>query len=229
MTEDLVFMYNLADKIRFHMTMALERCDSSTIAYQYISRLNFEDLHTGNWKDFYREDNPVTLPNINFSLLRDIVDEKKVPIPKNNAFAIHLRLGDKIRESVISDFKTLLFESIKKHELNLKYKLCRVYYGNHNNKNDKESLEVIDTLRDSLQREFFIDLHLISNAVDIDFCNLCNESCLIPTNGGFSWLSASINPNNVIWDIFDNSIYHPNDYNQVQSGKLNQLKIQNEK
>lgn len=220
-------MYNLADKIRFHLNSTLDLCDSSTIAYQYINRLNFEDLNTGIWQDFYRKDNPVTLPDLNFSLIRTIVEERKISIPKNDAFAIHLRLGDKLES--LKNIRTLLHKLINKHELNLKYKLCRIYYGNHSNKNDKESLEYIDTIRDFLQREFFIDLHLISNAVDIDFCNLCNESCLIPTNGGFSWLSASINPNNVIWDIFDNSSYHPNDYNQIQSGKLNQLKIKYEK
>lgn len=216
-------MYNLADKIRYHLNSTLDLCDSSTIAYQYINRLNFEDLNTGTLKDFYRKDNPATLPDINFSLIRTIVDERKISITENDAFAIHLRLGDKL--DVIKNFRTILHKLINEHELNLKYNLCRIYYGNHNNKNHKESLEVIDALRDFLQMEFCIDLHLISNAVDIDFCNLCNESCLIPTNGGFSWLSASINPNNVIWDIFDNSSYHPNDYNQIQSGKLNQLKI----
>lgn len=219
-------MYNLADKMRYHLNSTLDLCDSSTIAYQYINRLNFEDLNTGIWQDFYMNDNPATLPDLNFSLLRTIVEERKISIPKNDAFAIHLRLGDKLES--LKKFRTLLTKVINKHELNIKYNLCRIYYGNHNNKKDKESLEFIDALRDFLQREFFIDLHLISNAVDIDFCNLCNESCLIPTNGGFSWLSASINPNNVIWDIFDNSSYHPNDYNQIQSGKLNQLKIKND-
>jgi len=219
-------MYNLGDKIRFHANSTLDLCDSSTIAYQYIKRLNFEDLNTGTWQDSYRKDNPVTLPDLNFSLLRTIVEERKIPIPKNDAFAIHLRLGDKLES--LKNFRTLLSKVINKRELNLNYTLCRIYYGNHNNINDRESLEFIDALRDFLHREFSLDLHLISNAVDIDFCNLCNESCLIPTNGGFSWLSSSINPNNVIWDIFDNShSYHPNDYNQIQSGKLNQLKIQN--
>jgi hypothetical protein len=218
-------MYNLSDKIRYHLQSTLELCDSSTIAYQYINRLNFEDLNMGTWRDFYKGDNSLTLPNINFSLLRGIVDEKKVPIPKNNAFAIHLRLGDKIRDPVISNFKTLLSELIKKHELNLKYKLCRVYYGNHNNTNHKESLEFIESLKNFLKEKFFIDLKFVSNEPDIDFCNLCNEPCLIPTTGGFSWLSASINPNNVIWDMLNNSSCSPTDLYQVQSAKSNQLKI----
>ena len=103
--------------------------------------------------------------------------------------------------------------------------MCRVYYGNHNNLKHKESLEFIDGLKILLHEKFFINLQLISDKVDVDFCNLCNEPCMIPTTGGFSWLSASINPNNVIWDIFDNSLYHPNDHTQIQSGKFNQFKI----
>lgn len=219
-------IYNLADKIKYHSRSTLELCDSSTIAYQYINRLNSEDLNTGTWKDFYQGDKPVALPDINFSLLRRIVDEKKVPTPEDKAFAIHLRLGDKIGDPVIKNFKTLLRKLINQYKLNLKYNLCRVYYGNHNNSNHKEGLEFIDSLKTFLQKNFYIDLKLISNEVDIDFCNLCNEPCLIPTMGGFSWLSASINPNNVIWDIYNKSTYNPNDYHQIESGKLNQLKIQ---
>lgn len=147
-------MYNLADKIRFHLISTLDLCDSSTIAYQYINRLNFEDLHTGTWHDFYREDNPVTLPDINFSLIRTIVEERKISITENDAFAIHLRLGDKLDFN--RNFRTILHKLINKHALNLKYNLCRIYYGNHNNKNDKESLAFIDALRDFLRGSFLL-------------------------------------------------------------------------
>ena len=57
-----------------------------------------------------------------------------------------------------------------------------------------------------------IDSTIVSGSVDSDFIELATCRCYIPTITGFGWLAASINPNEVYWDIqnpphFD---YEPN-------------------
>ena len=41
-----------------------------------------------------------------------------------------------------------------------------------------------------------------------DFCSLAACKHYLPSIRGFSWLTASINPNNVIWDIFSEKQFH---------------------
>lgn len=214
-------MYNLADKIRFHFKSTLRLCDSQSIAFQYINSLEPHELHDGDYTEYYEQHKP--LPSINYSLLRSIVDKTEVLENQEPAFAIHLRLGDKLINKL--DISNLLSQIISKHHLNQKYNLCRIYYGFHNSINVEESLDFIKIFKKYIASNFSCNVKLISNDADSDFCGLSNETCMIPTQGGFSWLAGSINPNNVIWDLFDLSHWHPHDSFQIQSGKLNQSKI----
>lgn len=216
-------IYNLGDKIKYHLQSTLELCDSSTIAYQYISQLNKCQLNSGNWKDFYKGQNSLPLPDIDYKLLRKVVDNTKSQKPRANAFAVHLRLGDKIKNGL--DYKNLLFQCIDKYNLDSKYKHCRFYYGTHNNHDVDLSKKIIKDLQASFFNNFHITSELVSNTADSDFCDLSNEICFIPSEGGFSCLSASINPNFVIWDIFNVSKYHRFDKNQIDKCKDHQMKL----
>jgi len=216
-------MYNLGDKIKYHLCSTLDHCNPSTIAYKYISQLNKSHLNTGDWRAFYQGENLLPLPDIDYKLLRKVVNNTKSQKPIPNAFAVHLRLGDKIKNGL--DYKNLLFQCIDKYNLDSKYKRCRFYYGTHNNHDVDLSKKIIKDLQTSFFNNFHITSELVSNTADSDFCDLTNEICFIPSEGGFSFLSASINPNFVIWDIFDVSKYHPLDKNQINKGKDYQMKL----
>jgi hypothetical protein len=215
-------MYNLADIIRYNFDVGLD-FDHDTIAYKYISQVNSQLVAKGNYDYYYKHGNP--LPNVEFKLLRDIVNKHQPVERQDDTITIHCRVGDKLREYNLIN---LVVTTIESNNLNKKYKQCRLFYGLHHPSKKLQSDEIILNLADKLMESFNLHTEIVSNDADSDFSDLSNANCYIPTIGGFSCLSASINPNNVIWDIFDtHNRYHPHDHFQMQSFKVNQLQGHN--
>jgi hypothetical protein len=215
-------MYNLADIIRYNFDAGLD-FDHDTIAYKYISQVNSQLISQRNYKYYHKHGN--SLPNVEFRLLRDIVDKHQPVEKQDDTITIHCRVGDKLGQYNLIDSVVTAIES---NNLNKTYKQCRLFYGLHRDIKKLESDQIILNLSDKLMDRFNLHTEIVSNDADSDFSDLSNANCYIPTVGGFSGLAASINPNNVIWDIFDaHNRYHPHDLYQIQSFKVNQLQEHN--
>lgn len=217
-------MYNLADKIRYQFKASLKHCDKSSIAYKYLSSLSKEDLNDGWYSSLGNQ----PMPKIDYQLLRKIVDEITKNKPSKEGFGIHLRLGDVFMNNFSTYDKTQICDIIAINKLYEKYSFVRLYYGNHNNRYHEESQGFIDRLSREIKKRFRLDVKLISNSADKDFCDLSNEQCLILTRGGFSMLAGSINPNMVIWDLFESNpkqLRYRRLWEQFLEGKEYQKKI----
>ena len=189
-------MYNLADIIRFQMTGHKSK---GSLAETYLSSLS------KNQKDESVDAEPIRYPNqngrVDFELLSNIVNARKLP-PVKNAICIHMRLADSCDFKCHKE-KNIVGEVLKiidKNNLASDYKKSLVFYKNHINKNESISQEIIKTLLLELEKRG-IHSKCVGGDVDEDFITLSTASCYVPTFRGFSWLSASINPNQVFWDI----------------------------
>ena len=84
-------MYNLADIVRYNFDVGLD-FDHDTIAYKYISQVNNQLVAGRDYYYYYKHGNP--LPNVEFKLLRDIVNNHQPIKKQDDAIAIHCRIGD---------------------------------------------------------------------------------------------------------------------------------------
>jgi len=216
-------MYNLADIIRYNFDCGLD-FDRDTIVYKYISQVKNKLVTGRNYDYYYKHGNP--LPNVEFKLLRDIVNNHQPIKKQDDAIAIHCRIGDMLGRL---DLMNAVINVINRNDLNKIYKQCRLYFGTHTNHNKQKSRLLLLNIKDELLRQFNLHTEIISSDVDPDFCSLSNEACYIPTIGGFSWLSASINPNNVIWDIHkdysNRTCALEQGLNQIEAGYNNQAAL----
>ena len=187
-------MYNLSDSIRFQLKGGLKF--QGSIAKFYLKNID-KNLKKGH---------------VDFQLLKDIVDSYKRPQIKN-AICIHMRLADACnfkchkKQDVVQE----TLHIIDQYSLSKVYKKSLIFYKNHINKNERLSQQIIQNLIHHLKKRG-INAEWIANDVDEDFISLSTAACYIPTFRGFSWLSASINPNKVFWEI-----QNPPDFDWVWS------------
>ena len=176
-------MYNLSDIIRFQLKGGLKF--KGSIAKFYLKNVD-KNLKKGH---------------VDFELLKSVVDSYKKPQIKN-AICIHMRLSDacdfKCHEK--QDVVQEILQIIDKNDLSKDYKKSLIFYKNHINKNEQLSQQIIQNLIHHLKKRS-INAEWVANDVDEDFISLSTAACYIPTFRGFSWLSASINPNQVFWEI----------------------------
>ena len=182
-------LYNLSDIIRFRFEKGLH-FGEDRISYAYLSKME-NDIGPGfppNWNKHF---------DVDFNLLRSIVDEKTKIESNEETFVIHARTGDVINKTIkINEF----IEVIKKYKLNSNYKKCEIVTGNHRPRNLERSADYVDNLKNEISL-LGIECSIISESVDEDFIRLANAKCFIAGYGGFSWLSACINYNKTIWDL----------------------------
>ena len=89
---------------------------------------------------------------------------------------------------------------IQKYELNKRFDECILFYGFHKWANVEESHDYLLNLKNKIEK-LNLKCNLRSGSADEDFSALATSKCYVAGYRGFSWLSASINPNEVIWDI----------------------------
>ena len=207
--------YRLADSIRFNLPPGLA-FDESSIAHQYYSRVDMQKF-TNNKRMPGRQ--------IDFDLLKTIVEEGLEKEVDPNCFVIHCRVGDVIEH--VPD-PTTFIDLIKKYRLHEKYHRCKVVTGNHTNRHIDKSREYVLRLQ-QMVRDLGIECATVSDTVDNDFRLMATCQCLIAGYRGFSWLAASINPNDVIWDIQEAPLFpwlHNKKFiKQLVSGYENQLSL----
>jgi len=188
-------MYRLADFIRFNMPKGLKY--KGSIAEEYLKRNKQFERSTG------------TKVDVNFELLKRIVDERKQP-PELDTISIHVRLGDILSDTpgpfVDQNNLPSFPDIVSKHNLHKKYKNCSLYYGNHKvgkpDANVDKSEIILNNIATRLTK-MGLSTKIISNSADEDFVALSTCLCYISGIRGFGWLSASINPNTVYWDAHD--------------------------
>ena len=172
--------YIFTDLIRFRNKKGL--LFEGSIVQEYLTQLD---------KDF-------PLNFVDFHLLQKIVDTRAEP-QEDNCINIHMRLGDIIHwKQYGSGYDVMAI--IKKYGLHRKYKKCKLFLGLWAKQGEKESYEVLEKVMLDL-RTLGIESNIEFNSVDDDFIHLATCKCLIPSIRGFSWLAASMNPNQVYWDI----------------------------
>jgi len=172
--------YTFTDLIRFRSKRGLKY--DGTIVKEYLTQVN--DSYPVNFVDF--------------GLLQTIIN-KRTKFVDSESINIHMRLGDVIKWSNYgADYDVI--QVIKKHGLHTKYNKCNLFLGLWTNTGKPESYERLDKLSSQLSA-LGLESTVQFNSVDDDFLHLATCSCLIPTIRGFSWLAASMNPNQVYWDI----------------------------
>ena len=172
--------YTFTDLIRFRNKRGLKYDD--TIVKEYLSLID--------------GDYPINF--VDFNLLQAIID-KRTKFVDSESINIHMRLGDVIKWSKYgADYDVI--KVIKNHDLHKKYDKCNLFLGLWTNVGKSESYEKLDKISNQL-RAIGLEPSVQFNSVDDDFIHLATCSCLIPTIRGFSWLAASMNPNQVYWDI----------------------------
>ena len=210
--KDWQYLYNLCDIIKFNYSKGLN-FDKSSIAYQYISKVNPAELIIEGSLNLWRqgktqplldrhilsEKDSFKLPFIDFDLLKSIISKRNFTPLNRNTIAIHLRSGDCIHEAPApSKFPNI----IEKYNLLKSFDSCFLFTGNHNNINKRESIEYNLNVKSEIEK-LNLNCEIISGSADDDFSLLSTSECYIAGYRGFSWLSACINPNLVIWDIQD--------------------------
>ena len=181
-------VYNLADIVRFKDKCGLEYKNS--IAYEYLLRQG-PPYH-------YKSYN---IEKIDFQCLQEIVKKRCTQNVDEKTFAIHVRAFDAIDK--VPDVDVFL-KIIKKYKVNTRFKNCFLFYGNHKktlpNHLHKKSINYLKELKNKIE-ELNLTCKLVSKSADEDFISLAMAKCYIAGYRGFGWLAASINPNEVIWDI----------------------------
>ena len=216
-------VYNLADIVRFNYCARMDEWSEDSIARQYYDRSRAQK------NQYYQKGFEVDFDTLSF-----IIDEKNTFDYDDGVLTLHLRLGDiyNVLEQTIPSVD--VYESIIKNNLlHEKCDECHIFYGNHRNVNEDKSQQYIKKLTTKLKNLGF-NVHLISSSVDEDFIKLSRCKNYIPSIRGFSWLSASINPNNVFWEIQDppnfnwnlnSKLVYINDAEYFMRGFVNQNKI----
>ena len=199
--------YNLCDIIRFKKEYALEYKD--TIAYEYLIKQG---------PPYYPLGKPFIACKVDFQCIKDIVTKRRSKPADPDTFAIQIRAFDLIGEV---PHVNVFLKIIKKYKLHKRFKNCLLFYGNHNQ--DLESFKLnattdyLNKLKNNIE-ELNINCSLVSKSVDEDFVSLATAKCYIAGFRGFGWLAASINPNEVIWDI-----QKPPEFPWQQTGRLEGL------
>jgi hypothetical protein len=196
-------MYNIADLIRFNLKRGKDFKEESIVC-KYLNQIE-QPLYEGKqpgapsrapWM-------PAKAPKINFKLLYDIVNQRKIQPMNEDCFVVHVRAGD-IMHQMDRFFKPEMYSDIiKKYNLDKRFKRCMIVTGNHLSgevAKVKESSEYINKLQKEIEKSSIV-CELISGDVDDDFAILATAKCYVAGFRGFAWLAASINPNEVIWDI----------------------------
>jgi len=175
-------IYELTDIIRYNKPDGLKFKNS--IAEEYISKNNYNS-------------------GVNFPLLKEIVEDRANE-PEENVISIHVRLGDILSYVKYARYLPNFIEIIMHYGLNKKFNKCNIYYGNHldgkcSYANHEKSIFIIEMMMKKLNN-IGIKSKIISRSADEDFVALSTSLCYVCGIRGFSWLSASINPNLVYWD-----------------------------
>lgn len=192
-------MYNLCDLIKYKKRRGLNF--KGSIAHEYLIKQG---------EPFYGHERE--LQEIDFAFLQSITRKRVKMQFGDDAFVIHARLFDGFNNNTPE--WDVFIKIIKKYELNIKFKKCIVFYGNHKNNIDdsliKKSEWYLKKLKDEIEK-LNLTCELSGSSeypgplgferTDEDFAALSNAKCYIAGYRGFGWLSASINPNEVIWDI----------------------------
>ena len=185
-------LYNLVDIIKFNHCACMDMWKEDSIAKMYHAQsLSPKESYGSSWW-------------VDFDCLHKIVQEKT----KNNkqasddVLSIHARLGDLLNPVLIhtvpdvNQYENIIKRYVTEHGI----VKCDIYYGNHKKEYEDESQQYIQKLI-KIVKKLGLECEFISKSVDDDFCSLATSKHYLPSIRGFSWLSASINPNNVIWDI----------------------------
>jgi hypothetical protein len=179
-------LYNLSDIIRFKKERGLNF--QGSIAEEYLTK------HDNSYK-------------IDFKCLQEIVQKRRTKIADDDTFVIHVRLFDVIDKVPDLD---VFPQIIKNHNLHVRFKNCLLFYGNHRkgiaDSKIKESENYLKKLKNKIE-DLKLSCKLVSQSADEDFICLATAKCYIAGYRGFEWLAASINPNEVIWDIQDPPIF----------------------
>ena len=183
--------YELGDIIRFNQNVGLSH-PKDTIAHEYIKSLqtSFPDASSNIPLD-------TTKPSfIKWNLLKGIVDKRTRDHAPPNTLSIHLRAGDCLGSVPPSQ---TYCDIIQDNQLNNEFPSCTLVYGIHRGPSaasDKKVRELKEALCD-----LGMECHIRSQSADSDFTFLSTSAGYIAGGRGFGWLSASINPNKVFWDI----------------------------
>ena len=183
-------IYNLADIIKYNYCACRDVWSEESIARMYLDRTHLPAARE-HWQ-------------VDFRCLSNIVKEKtkdneEVP---DDVLSIHVRLGDLLCRQLIHTVPDVKqYENLIKRAV-VEYGIvrCDIYYGNHRKQFENESQKYIQELI-KIIKKLGLEHKFISRSVDDDFCSLATSKHYLPSIRGFSWLTASINPNNVIWDI----------------------------
>tara|TARA_B110000444_G_C18843142_1_gene600156 strand:- start:3045 stop:3707 length:663 start_codon:yes stop_codon:yes gene_type:complete len=187
-------IYNLSDIVRFKRKHGLNF--KGSIGYEYLMK------QQGPFFDWGVFDHC----SVDFQCLQDIV-KKRQSQAKKDTFAIHVRAFDCIDK--VPDVDVFL-KIIKKYNLHSRFRNCMLFYGNHKkgleNSQVKKSESYLKKLKNKIEK-LNLTCELVSKSVDEDFISLATAKCYIAGYRGFGWLAASINPNEVIWDIQDPPVF----------------------
>jgi hypothetical protein len=187
-------IYNLADIVRFKRKSGLNF--KGSIAYEYLMKQQEPFFDWGVFDHFL----------VDFECLQDIVKKRQSQV-KEDAFVIHVRAFDCVDK--VPDVDVFL-KIIKKYKLHSRFRNCLLFYGNHKkgleNSKIKKSENYLKKLKNKIEK-LNLTCELVSKSVDEDFISLATAKCYIAGYRGFGWLAASINPNEVIWDIQDPPIF----------------------
>ena len=189
-------LYNLADIVRFNFAKGLD-FNKDTIAYQYVDQMDGplsltpHDTQAETYK----------IPSVDFELLYEIVSKREATPLSTDTFAVHVRVGDclTLYPDRIPRSKTFI-DIIQKYNLHRRFSKCVIVSGNHNSAALLASKKYILKLKTEIEN-LNVSCNLVSGDADEDFTILSTAKCYIAGYRGFGWLSASINPNEVIWDI----------------------------
>jgi hypothetical protein len=231
-------MYNLGDIIRFNFKRGLD-FEESSIAFQYLKKT----------KNPLTDDIYQTPPSVDFQLLYEIVNKRERQPLEDSTFVIHARTGDWLH---LAPPQQAFIDVIHKYNLNKRFKKCGIVYAkqpwrvclsgygeNAHNKDVKDALGHTPEENLSKSEEYILKLKteienlnlscdLISGSVDDDFTLLATSKCYVVGCRGFGWLAASINPNEVIWDIQEPPLFAWDPYKtQLREGYENQQKLSN--
>lgn len=181
--------YNLADIVRFKRKSGLSF--KGSIGYEYLIKQQEPFFDWGVFDHFA----------VDFECLQDIVKKRQPKKEEKDTFVVHVRAFDCIDEVPVVD---VFLKIIKKYNLHTRFRNCLVFYGNHQkgleNSLVKKSLNYLEELKNKIE-ELNLSCELVSKSADEDFVSLATAKCYIAGYRGFGWLAASINPNEVIWDI----------------------------
>ena len=195
-----ISIYNLADMIMNLNPKGLLHPEDS-IVHRYLSSVDLP-IQENAWGLM------PSFTELDFDLLSGIVSSRTFETVPDDALALHVRVGDVFKIPKEKPPSPEEYASIiSSNGLSESFDRCCIFYGNHTNLMVSASKRYLDELVTALEG-LGMKCELVSNSVDDDFCALATAKNFLVGYRSFSWLAASINPNNVIWDLQD-----PPDFN----------------